>query len=186
MSKIRAIAFDFMGVLGTENDYELDEIDSVLERKFGQINDDLQFIEWAKLETGLEEEEIRKRIDSIPEKIYVLRDPKVFDLLKSYRLALATNHISSLEKWVKKSGLENKFELIVNSASAGASKPSEKFYKILLEKLKLEPREILFIDDREENIEGAEKLGIKTMLYKSKYGNLSDCVLFKIKELESK
>lgn len=39
-------------------------------------------------------------------------------------------------------------------------KPDERIYRCLLEKYSLNPSECVFLDDLEENIEGAEKLGI--------------------------
>ena len=48
----------------------------------------------------------------------------------------------------------------VFSYDAGYMKPDEEIYKILLNKYKINPEEALFFDDREENIEAANKLGI--------------------------
>ena len=48
----------------------------------------------------------------------------------------------------------------VFSYDVGYMKPNEEIYKILLNKYKINPEEALFFDDREENIEAANKLGI--------------------------
>ena len=48
----------------------------------------------------------------------------------------------------------------VFSYDAGYMKPNEEIYKILLNKYKINPEEAIFFDDREENIEAANKLGI--------------------------
>ena len=48
----------------------------------------------------------------------------------------------------------------VFSYDAGYMKPNEEIYKILLNKYKINPEEAVFFDDREENIEAANKLGI--------------------------
>ena len=48
----------------------------------------------------------------------------------------------------------------VFSYDAGYMKPNEEIYKILLNKYKINPEEAVFFDDREENIETANKLGI--------------------------
>ena len=48
----------------------------------------------------------------------------------------------------------------VFSYDVGYMKPDEEIYKILLNKYKINPEEAIFFDDREENIEAANKLGI--------------------------
>ena len=48
-------------------------------------------------------------------------------------------------------------------------KPYEGIYKYILDKYKLNPEECLFIDDRKENIEGAEKFKIKVELFKNNF-----------------
>ena len=48
----------------------------------------------------------------------------------------------------------------VFSYDVGYMKPNEEIYKILLNKYKINPEEAIFFDDREENIEAANKLGI--------------------------
>ena len=46
-------------------------------------------------------------------------------------------------------------------------KPEEDIYKLILDRYKLNPSETIFVDDMEANVEGANKLGIKTILFKS-------------------
>ena len=48
----------------------------------------------------------------------------------------------------------------VFSYDVGYMKPNEEIYKIFLNKYKINPEDALFFDDREENIEAANKLGI--------------------------
>ena len=46
-------------------------------------------------------------------------------------------------------------------------KPDAKIYKQVLEKIGCMPQESILIDDREENVEGAAKLGMNTILFKN-------------------
>ena len=50
----------------------------------------------------------------------------------------------------------------------GVAKPDPKIYKIVLEKLALNPDETVFIDDFIENIEAARKLGMHGIHFQSK------------------
>ena len=44
-------------------------------------------------------------------------------------------------------------------------KPDIAIYKLLIERFGLNPSESLFIDDREENVEGARKAGMKGLRF---------------------
>ncbi|MFV0626478.1 MAG: HAD family hydrolase [Alphaproteobacteria bacterium] len=58
------------------------------------------------------------------------------------------------------------FDGIVVSAEEKTVKPEAKIFEILCSRYNLKPEESLFIDDSEVNIEGAKKLGFKTILFK--------------------
>jgi FMN phosphatase YigB (HAD superfamily) len=51
------------------------------------------------------------------------------------------------------------FSSYIISAIVGSRKPDDKIYKIALEKLAVSPEEVLFIDDRRENVEAAIRNG---------------------------
>jgi HAD superfamily hydrolase (TIGR01549 family) len=48
------------------------------------------------------------------------------------------------------------FDVMVFSCAEGTRKPEERIYQILLQRLHVQPQEVLFIDDKEEYIHGAE------------------------------
>jgi len=52
------------------------------------------------------------------------------------------------------------------SKDFGVIKPEKRFYELFLEKTGINPGESVFIDDREEFLEGAKSFGIKTILFK--------------------
>lgn len=54
------------------------------------------------------------------------------------------------------------------------SKPEPKIYQILIERYNLHPEETIFIDDKIKNIEEAEKLGIKGILYNKEENDLRE------------
>jgi putative hydrolase of the HAD superfamily len=55
----------------------------------------------------------------------------------------------------------------VVSADVKLIKPGEQIYKVLLDKYNIVPEESLFIDDMQENIDAAKKLGINTIRFTS-------------------
>jgi 2-haloacid dehalogenase len=56
---------------------------------------------------------------------------------------------------------------IVLSGEEKVCKPDAKIYKILLERYQLRPEESIFIDDRQENLDTAQKMGIDTILFQT-------------------
>nr|WP_269212784.1 HAD family phosphatase [Schaalia sp. lx-100] len=57
------------------------------------------------------------------------------------------------------------FSFAVFSAEIGVCKPHRAIYRSALEKLNIPPKNVLFIDDRQENLRGAELLGMSTLLW---------------------
>jgi putative hydrolase of the HAD superfamily len=65
---------------------------------------------------------------------------------------------------IKQFGLSEIFDLFVSSCYVGMRKPDEKIYRLALDLIQKAPDECCFIDDRPLNIEGAAKVGMRTVL----------------------
>jgi putative hydrolase of the HAD superfamily len=72
---------------------------------------------------------------------------------------------SGLENYMDYAVLEKHFEVIVESAKIGFAKPEARAYEITADRLGIRLDECIFIDDREEYIEGAQHVGMQTILY---------------------
>ncbi|MCK4634703.1 MAG: HAD family phosphatase [Candidatus Aenigmarchaeota archaeon] len=87
-------------------------------------------------------------------------------LKKKHRLAVLTN---LSKEWTdfkrERFRLDEYFDLIISSGYIGVAKPHHKIYELILKKLENEPRECLFIDDREKNLLPARELGMKIILF---------------------
>lgn len=84
-----------------------------------------------------------------------------------YRLAaLSTVPREWLEYKRQKFNLDNYFELIVSSGEYGMEKPDPKIYELVIKKMRLDPSETIFIDDKPSTLPPAEKLGMKTILFR--------------------
>ncbi len=64
------------------------------------------------------------------------------------------------------------------SFQMGVMKPDRAFYDHVTNELRIEPSEALFIDDVRENVEGAERCGMKGIVFRQ-----SDTLLFELREL---
>ena len=77
-------------------------------------------------------------------------------LCARYRIAMLSNATDALEEMLaNRYRVADRFETIINSARLGIAKPEEAIYQETLRRLELEPGEIVFIDDRAENIAAA-------------------------------
>ncbi|KAL9981221.1 hypothetical protein ACROYT_G009895 [Oculina patagonica] len=56
------------------------------------------------------------------------------------------------------------FDVVLESALEGTKKPEEQFYLKLLDRLKLNPEDVVFLDDIGQNLKTAQKMGFHTIL----------------------
>lgn len=59
------------------------------------------------------------------------------------------------------------FDVFVFSCAEGTKKPERKIYELALERLGVAASEAVFIDNREDFTEGAEQVGLNTVLFES-------------------
>ena len=90
--------------------------------------------------------------------------PMIQDLKdKGYKVYYLSNWSAWTHDLLQEAGKFDFLNLMdggVFSYDVGYMKPDEEIYKILINKYKINPEEAVFFDDREENIEAANKLGI--------------------------
>jgi len=90
-----------------------------------------------------------------------------FKLKKNYKIGILSDQwYLSKDVLVSKKDYK-KFDVVIISCDVGIRKPNPKIYKLLIKKIRLKPKEILFIDNRKWNLIPAKKLGIKTILFKN-------------------
>ena len=71
-----------------------------------------------------------------------------------------------MKKWIKL-GLDSYINYLVTSEEAGVEKPDSKIFVLALNKLNLKPNEVIMVGDNlKKDIEGAERIGIKSYLIK--------------------
>ena len=92
----------------------------------------------------------------------------VLNLKKNYKTALLSNNLDDLVIRIERDIELNKyFDAVVFSNKVSYLKPDKRIYEYCLNLLGLRANETIFIDDREVNIEGANKLGINSILFKN-------------------
>lgn len=86
---------------------------------------------------------------------------------KGLKIMMVSNNLHGYVRWATTYyRLDKYFDLAMNSADIGIRKPDQGFYERVIKEAGVKPKECLFVDDLEENIEGAEKAGIKGFWFK--------------------
>lgn len=93
---------------------------------------------------------------------------------KGYKLFLLTNASDLFYSYFPKFAPFDYFNGIIVSSDYLMLKPDMEIYKLLLDKFNLNPKECLFIDDRLENVQGAEKAGMHGMVFRDDYAEIME------------
>jgi HAD superfamily hydrolase (TIGR01509 family) len=86
---------------------------------------------------------------------------------KQIPVALLSNIDTRLAKLVREFGLYEPFEPCLLSCEIGVEKPNIKAYEILLLQMHAPAGDIIFVDDRQENIDAANQVGLDAILFQS-------------------
>lgn len=151
---------------------------------------------WQKLWLGeMDEEEMEKGIASRLGKEKAKRfftgwreltkaDEKMVGLIRklktkgNLKLGLLVNTPPKLLEYLRQEIPLNLFDEAVFSCETGLMKPDKRIFEMIAKKLGIKTEECLLIDDSQENIEAAKKLGMQTIKFED-YSNLE-------KELKAK
>lgn len=95
---------------------------------------------------------------------------KMCDFLKGvkskYTLVMVSNlNVTHFEFLKPRMSIFNEFDKLVLSYEVGYRKPAPEIYKAALDFARVGPEKAFYIDDRRDLIEGAEKLGIKGVVF---------------------
>lgn len=182
----QAIVFDFGGVMTNEPNREAivnflrtsfnlsaEEFEQVNQEKRKAIKEgktDAEFwLQYAKdKKIVLPEGWLQNFNTVIKESIGI--NPKMYALVdqlkeKHIPIVLLSNIDERLAKLIRNFGLYEPFDPCLLSYEIGLEKPDPKVYEYLLKKLALPAEDVVFIDDRLENIEAAQKFGFDAILF---------------------
>ena len=141
---------------------------------------------WDKLDAGTitDEETLRLVCGRLPERLHdSARDiyynwiynipeiPGMSDLVREMKekfgvkVYLLSNISKYFAKHVDEIACLERFDGLVLSSTCGFTKPKREIYEHICSKFSLSPEECIFIDDRADNIEGAESYGISGYVF---------------------
>jgi len=104
----------------------------------------------------------------------ILHPQTALELLKQisasdeYAVGILNNESRELNDYrLAKFGLVELLDCFLSSCYVGLRKPHAEIYKLALDVLQREPEEVVFIDDRSENIAAARSLGMHGIVHKT-------------------
>lgn len=134
----------------------------------GEITMD-ELIAFARAELGLAPGEHPDLVDRFfaGDRIdYELVD-YIRSLRPSYKSGIISNAWSELPALLERWEIADAFDVVIGSGDEGVMKPDPRIYQLALDGLDVEAGEAVFVDDFIDNIEGARKLGIHGIHFKS-------------------
>jgi FMN phosphatase YigB (HAD superfamily) len=103
-----------------------------------------------------------------------VRSEAVFDWVRSikqeatYKVGLLSNIGQEwLDDFLPEAEREQLFDAEVLSGQVAMTKPDQRIFELMAERLGVEPDECVMIDDIRENLDGAQRAGMKTVLFGS-------------------
>ena len=96
---------------------------------------------------------------------------EVWDLARSFReaggrTAFLSNGVPEIMARLRaERPLDRWFDVVVVSFEVGLAKPDPRIFELCLSRLGAQAGETLFVDDREDNVAAAERLGLRTLLF---------------------
>ena len=95
--------------------------------------------------------------------------PDVWEIAAAFRArggrtAMLSNNVPDMMARMRaRRPLEPWFDVVVASCEVGCCKPDPAIYRICVERLAVPAAETLFVDDRLENLDAAETIGLRTL-----------------------
>jgi epoxide hydrolase-like predicted phosphatase len=173
---IKAIIFDFFGVLTKDYTRELEEAATpevataiwklTRQNDLGEVSDGNFVIKLSAL-TGVPQVTINNEFYGHP-----TLNSGLLKLISNLKLHYKTGLISnasatSLTPYWTRSEMNEYFDESILSGEVGLVKPEHKIYQLACDRLGILPAEAVFIDDSEHNVTAAEDIGMVGVHFKS-------------------
>lgn len=91
------------------------------------------------------------------------------EMKERYKLALLSNDSSEWSRYFREKYDMNKyFDVVTVSGDVKMKKPNPEIYQLTLERLGLDAKDCVYVDDRRYNLSAAEALGMQAVLFNSR------------------
>lgn len=184
-TEIKAVAFDFGGVIGNDDHALIDhfiatsldvpdsEVEKILAKRnsyIGEGGTEADFFSEFVKEKGTQLPlDWYKQYQEVSEKAMKI-DPKMVEIVKAlhkmgYTTAMLSNVTAAHAEILREMGIYEFFRPLLLSYKMGVEKPNPVAFQMLLHALALSPEQVIFVDNEERNVAAAKKLGIDAILF---------------------
>ena len=130
---------------------------------------------FSKLKSDLhmvfDEDVFQKKWVSIWKRNFEDMHELIYELQKKHSLILLSNtNQMHMETYLKEQPILKAFDKTYYSYLLGFTKPNPRIYQAVQQDLRLTPSQIIFFDDKPENVEGACKVGWQAFVFKNATG----------------
>lgn len=176
---IKALLLDFYGVIQTDNLLIwIDKLESKFPNLRAEADDICRRLDLDEITLEQYYQELADAADMSIEQAKhemeaeVAINTPLLDLAdelrsKGINVSILSNDGSSLRGYIDDLGIAQHFDQVFVSGELGMMKPDQRIYQHVAQVLKLYPKEILFIDDKQSNIDGALRAGMQSAVYSS-------------------
>lgn len=198
LQKIKAVVFDIGGVLernpqtGWQEKWEKE-----LQLEAGELNSRCNYI-WRAGSTGtfslnevyrhlvealgLSDSQLRQFMEDIWAEYIGELNPDMAEYFRSLHASFQTGIISNSfvgarEKEQARFKIEEYADIIIYSHEVGLLKPNPAIYLLCCRRLGVAPEEVVFLDDKPENVTAAEATGMHAILFENSKQAIADLEL---------
>jgi HAD superfamily hydrolase (TIGR01509 family) len=173
---IKAIIFDLYGVLAlngwqafkarhlTDKPATWDEVFELGRKVDAGLADYGELIHFTAKKTGESEATVRYQLEHTTVNDELLSYIAT-DLKPRYKLGILSNASSNIVSELFLPAQEQLFDAIVLSHHVGLTKPDAGMYEAIAEKLYVDTKECIFVDDQERHVIGAKAAGMQALVY---------------------
>ena len=187
-NEIRAVLFDYSGVIARKRQ-KLKELREQIERDFGVDKKALKLELEARGLDVLSSKELGRVLHTPLKEAFGVNLPEgwlasrvtsdvseehiklVRGLRGQYGTAIVANSDGTLAHRMRERGIYDIFDAVIDSDIVGVRKPDTGIFLFAASRLNVNPRACLFIDDKIENVRGAERLGMQGICFSFERGD---------------
>ena len=187
-SPIRALLFDFSGVIVVKTKGKRRKLFATIEREYGvpkkALKAELLRLGLANMDAKELSAVIHRPLAALlerPVSAFAHERPRgsliqenvalISSLRGKFKIAVVANSDGTVAERLERLGIRDLFDCIIDSGVIGISKPDAGIYLEATSRLGCAPEECLFVDNKLENVIGARALGMEAFLYAAHLGD---------------
>ena len=128
-----------------------------------------EYADELAVKLGVTPEQAQQLAQHFPYEVYLKAVPNARHVLLSLRqkglkIGVLSNTLPSIDRTLEAIGVADLVDVALATCSMGVHKPEAKAFTLAAHAMNLDPTEILFVDDRQENVDSAREVGMYAYL----------------------